>query len=142
VSNSICTLLTMALGLAPCCLEVAMGQTAAAGNSSRIELAKGWLIQSSVRVTEKGDVISSSTFQPREWYPSGVPSTVVAALVNNKVYPDPYFGMNLRSLPGTTYNIGQNFANLPMPADSPFAVSWWYRSEFKLPANQSGRMEH
>jgi exo-1,4-beta-D-glucosaminidase len=75
----------------------------------------------------------------REWDPSGVPSTVVAALVNNKVYPDPYFAMNLRSIPGTTYNIGQNFANLPMPADSTFAVSWWYRSEFKLPAAVKGK---
>ena len=58
----------MAVGLAPCCLEVAEGQTRPAGNSSRIELAKGWLIQSSAKVTEKGDVISSSSFQPREWY--------------------------------------------------------------------------
>ena len=118
---------------------MAKGQTAPGGNSSRIELAKGWSIQSSAKVTEKGDVISSSSFQPREWYPSSVPSTVVAALVNNKVYPDPYFAMNLRSIPGTTYNIGQNFANLPMPADSPFAVSWWYRGEFKLPAAVKGR---
>jgi exo-1,4-beta-D-glucosaminidase len=129
----------MALGLAPCCLEVAEGQTAPAANSSRIELAKGWSIQSSAKVTEKGDVVSSSSFQPREWYPSSVPSTVVAALVNNKVYPDPYYAMNLRSIPGTTYGIGQNFANLPMPADSPFAVPWWYRSEFKLPAAVKGK---
>jgi len=71
LSKSICTLLTMVLGLAPGCLEVAKGQTAPAGNSSRIELAKGWLIQSSAKVTEKGDVISSSNFQPREWYPTG-----------------------------------------------------------------------
>ena len=131
MSKSTCTLLTMALGLAPCCLEVANGQN--------IELAKGWSIQSSAKVTEKGDVISSSSFQPREWYQTSVPSTVVAALVNNKVYPDPYFAMNLRSIPGTTYNIGQNFANLPMPADSPFAVSWWYRTEFKLPAAVKGK---
>jgi hypothetical protein len=64
----------MALGLAPCCLDVAEGQTAPAGNS-RIELGMGWLIQSSAKVTEMGDVISSNSFQPREWYPSIVPST-------------------------------------------------------------------
>ena len=107
---------------------MAHGQTPPA-TTTRIDLAKGWLIQSSAKVSEKGAVVSTAGFQPREWYPSSVPSTVVAALVNNKVYPDPYFGMNLRSIPGTTYNIGQNFANQPTPADSPFAVAWWYRSE-------------
>jgi len=38
--------------------------------------------------------------------------------------------MNLRQIPGTSYNVGQNFANIAMPAGSPFAVSWWYRTEF------------
>src|SRR5579871_734396 len=112
----------------------------AAGQAGqRIDLANGWLIQSSAKVADKGDVISRSGFQPRAWYPSSVPTTVVAALVNNKVYPDPDFGMNLRSIPGTTYNIGMNFANLPMPADSPFAVSWWYRTEFPLAAALKGK---
>ena len=117
----------------------AWGQAQPAASESRIDLAKGWLIQSSAKVSEKGEVISSGKFQPKEWYPSSVPTTVVAALVNNKVYPDPYFGMNLRSIPGTTYGIGQNFSNMPMPADSPFALPWWYRSEFRLPAGLKGK---
>jgi len=111
----------------------------AAAQARRIDLSQGWLIQSSAKVAQKGGEISTSRFQPREWYRTSVPSTVVSALVNNKVYPDPYFGMNLRSIPGTTYGIGQNFSNLAMPADSPFAVSWWYRTEFKLPANSKGK---
>ena len=102
--------------------------------SARIDLGKGWSIQSSAQVTGKGEEISTSGFPARGWYPASVPTTVVSALVNNKVYPDPYFGMNLRSIPGTSYNIGQNFSNLPMPGDSPFAVPWWYRTEFRLPA--------
>ncbi|HEV3200006.1 MAG TPA: hypothetical protein VGZ73_19010 [Bryobacteraceae bacterium] len=73
------------------------------------------------------------------WYPSSIPSTVVAALVNNHVYPDPDFRMNLRSIPGTTYNIGQNFSNIAMPADSPFAVPWWFRTEFKLAPALKGK---
>ncbi|MGH9712382.1 MAG: glycosyl hydrolase 2 galactose-binding domain-containing protein [Candidatus Acidiferrales bacterium] len=64
-----------------------------------------------------------------------MPSTVVAALVADKTYPDPFFGMNLRSIPGTTYPIGRNFAELPMPKDSPFRCSWWYRTEFRVPEN-------
>jgi exo-1,4-beta-D-glucosaminidase len=109
-------------------------------SQARIDLQKGWSIQSSAKVSEKGDAISTSRFQAREWYPAGVPATVLTALINNKVYPgDPYFGMNLRLIPGTTYPIAQNFANLPMPQDSPFAVSWWYRTDFQLPANLKGK---
>ncbi len=120
--------------LTACSLQPAWGQ-----NGTRIDLANGWLIQSSAKVADKGDVISRSEFQPHAWYPSSVPTTVIAALVNNKVYPDPDFGMNLRSIPGTTYNIGMNFANIAMPADSPFAVSWWYRTEFKLAPALKGK---
>lgn len=105
----------------------------------RINLQKNWLIQSSAKVTEHGDVISTAKFQPRDWYPATIPSSVVAALVDNKVYPDPNFGMNLRSFPGMSYGIGQNFANSPMSQDSPFHVSWWYRTEFKLPPSVNGK---
>src|SRR5208282_3309314 len=66
-------------------------------------------------------------------------STVVASLVADKTYPDPAFGVNLRSIPGATYPIGANFSLLPMPKDSPFGCSWWYRTEFRLPENYDGR---
>ena len=68
-----------------------------------------------------------------------VPTTVVAALVEHKVYPDPFFGTNLRSFPGVTYPIGANFSNIPMQQDSPFIVPWWYRKEFVLPASFKGK---
>ena len=74
-------------------------------------------------------------FKTDGWHSTEVPSTVVAALVADKTYPDPYFAMNLRDIPGTTYPIGKNFSLLPMPKDSPFRCSWWYRTEFKLPEN-------
>jgi exo-1,4-beta-D-glucosaminidase len=64
---------------------------------------------------------------------------VVAALVERKVYPDPFFGMDLRSFPGVTYPIGANFSNIPMQQDSPFIVPWWYRKEFVLPASFKGK---
>lgn len=88
---------------------------------------------------QKGDAISQEGFQPSDWYRTSVPSTVLAALVNNNVYRDPYYGMNLRSIPGASYPIGKNFSNLPMPPDSPFNVPWWYRTSFQLPANFAGR---
>src|SRR5205814_963538 len=57
----------------------------------------------------------------------------------HKVYPDPDFGMNLRSVPGVTYPIGANFSNIPMQPDSPYIVPWWYRKEFLIPASYKGK---
>ncbi|MDX6558377.1 MAG: exo,4-beta-D-glucosaminidase, partial [Blastocatellia bacterium] len=97
-------------------------------------LREGWTIQSSAKVQDKGDAISQNRFRPKGWYPASVPSTVVGTLVDDKLYPDPLTGMNLRMIPGCNYPIGANFSLRPMPEDSPFRVSWWYRTEFQLPA--------
>src|SRR6266404_84234 len=105
----------------------------------RLYLKEGWRIQSSAQIKEKGEMLSASEFLPTKWYPATVPSTVVGTLVENKVYPDPFFGQNLRQIPGCSYPIGANFSNLPMPEDSPFRVSWWYRTQFRLPQNSRGQ---
>ena len=107
--------------------------------SFKFVLHTGWMLQSSCKVNARGDRISSPGFQPRGWHHVDVPSTVVAALVADKTFLDPYFGENLRSLPGATYPIGQNFSVLPMPRDSPFRCSWWYRTEFRSPRDYQGR---
>ena len=106
---------------------------------SVLPLKNGWFLQSSRKVDDPGSVISRPTFQPKGWYPVSVPTTVLAGLVKNKVYPDPYYGMNLRSIPGTTYPIGANFVNIPMAQDSPFMVPWWFRKEFVVPAENKGK---
>jgi exo-1,4-beta-D-glucosaminidase len=106
---------------------------------AKIFLREHWAIQSSAQVKEKGDVLSQTLFKPRNWYPARVPSTVVGTLVDDQVYPDPFVGMNLRLIPGCSYAIGANFSLRPMPEDSPFRVSWWYRTEFRVPAGYRGR---
>ena len=107
----------------------------------RISLHEGWALQSSCKAGAGGEVISNPNYHPEGWHSAIVPSTVLAALAADKTYPDPYFNMNLRSIPGTTYPIGENFANLPMPKDSPFACSWWYRTEFRLPVESKSRIQ-
>ena len=106
---------------------------------AKIVLGDNWLLQSSCKVKATGEQISSSSFRPVEWHKSRVPSTVLAALVADKTYPDPYFAMNLRSIPGATYPIATNFAHLPTPDDSPFKCSWWYRTAFLLPPDFRGK---
>jgi len=115
---------------------VAAGELQVCGAQTRIGLHEGWAIQSSEKVREKGETISSKAFIAPDWYSASMPSTVLAALVANKVYHDPYFGMNLRAIPGMGYPIGRNFANLPMPADSPFRKTWWYRKQFELSGHE------
>jgi exo-1,4-beta-D-glucosaminidase len=102
-------------------------------------LHEGWTLQSSAKVTGTGEEISSVLFQTDKWIPADVPSTVVAAQVKGGLLPDPFYGMNIRQYPGVSYPIGFNFSNIPMPPDSPYSVSWWYRKEFTLPNVLSGK---
>ncbi len=114
-------------------------QAPEAAGPPRMLLRQGWTIQSSTDVREGGDLISTPWFNPRGWYNATLPSTVLSALVRDRVYPDPYEGMNLRSIPGTFYPIGSNFSGIEMPPDSPFRHSWWYRTNFKLSADYKGK---
>jgi exo-1,4-beta-D-glucosaminidase len=107
--------------------------------SDRLMLASGWTLHSSTALHERGEAIAQPGLNTTDWYRIRVPRTVVAALVESGVYADPNFGMNVRDIPGTTYPIGQNFAMLPMPDDSPFRQPWWYRTEFTAPARLRGR---
>ena len=92
-------------------------------NDGRLTLHDGWTLQSSSKLgTSKGDAISSVGFATMGWYPISVPSTVLAGLVANQVYPDPYLGDNLSKIPSSL-------------ADG----SWWYRTEFTLPADFAGQ---
>lgn len=105
-------------------------------------LHDGWSLQSSCKVQASGDAIAAAGFSVDGWVKTSVPSTVLAAQTAAGAVPDPYYGANLRQLPGTSYPVGHNFSNLPMPADSPYTCGWWYRTEFPAPAAsaQDGRV--
>jgi exo-1,4-beta-D-glucosaminidase len=114
--------------------------------ANRLFLAEGWTLQSSskievsAKVGQEGEPISKPGFATKEWMEVSVPTTVVAAQVKHKVLSDPMFGVNLRQFPGMGYPIGGNFSNIPMPSDSPYATSWWYRKTFALPASDKGKV--
>ena len=102
-------------------------------------LRENWFIQSSAETHADGSAISRPGFATSNWYPATLPSTVLSALVKDQVYPDPYTGMNLRGIPGTTYPIFEDFSNILMPPGSPFRQSWWYRTEFNVPDDYRGK---
>ena len=85
-------------------------------------LSGGWMIQSSTKIKQRGDTISQEDFNIDGWYPASVPSTVLAVLVENGVYEDPYFGMNLKKIP-----------------EESFKTPWWYRTEFQLSKTETDK---
>ena len=52
-------------------------------------LRDNWALQSAADVRETGAAISTPAFRPAGWYRASVPTTVLAALVKLRVYPDP-----------------------------------------------------
>jgi exo-1,4-beta-D-glucosaminidase len=94
-------------------------QAAAAfdAGSLRLVLHDNWLLQASVHVPAGGEQLSQPGYPSVDWYPITVPSTVLAGLVKNGVYPDPYAYDNLAKIPS-----------------EPFTKPFWYRTEFDLPA--------
>jgi exo-1,4-beta-D-glucosaminidase len=117
------------------------GYTASSGaeQSQPLALREGWSLQSGCKMQAQGEAISKSGFETTGWRAVTVPSTVLAAQVADGEFKDPYYGDNLRKIPGTTYPVGENFSNLPMAADSPYRCSWWYRKQFVIPAADKGR---
>ncbi len=114
-------------------------EAAISAADEKLTLHEGWALQTSAKVTGKGEVISTPKFAPKGWHEATVPATVVATLVKDKTFPDPLFGMNLRQFPGVSYPIGENFSKVAMAPDSPYAVSWWYRKQFAVPASYTGK---
>ena len=102
-------------------------------------LGKNWALESACQIKATGEEISKVGFETPGWHKTRVPATVVGALVADETYPDPYFGMNLRALPGMNFATRHLFVAQPMPEDSPFRCGWWYRTEFTLPQSYRQR---
>lgn len=101
-------------------------------------------LQSSAVISETGSELSSPRYHAKAyWFPVKVPTTVLRGLVANKVYPDPYLGLNNMLIPDASdefnkqYNLEQysHLAGEPNPWKKPY----WYRTSFKVPAADKGR---
>jgi exo-1,4-beta-D-glucosaminidase len=106
---------------------------------ARTYLHKDWQLQSSCEIKAVGSEIATAGFDAASWHHADIPSTVVAVLVGDKTYPDPDYATNLQKFPGENNNRQTFFSNVDMPKDSPFRCSWWYRTEFTLPAGYEGK---
>src|SRR5690349_18864645 len=75
---------------------------------ARLDLEKGWQLQSSCKLSERsGEIISTTRFRPANWISTNVPSTVLAAQLAAGTFAhqfkDPFYAVNLRQIPGTDY---------------------------------------
>ena len=87
-----------------------------------IELAQGWKLVSDREVSAPGDEISASGFDDGDWHRvRRMPATVLQILQDYGVYPELYFGTNLRDA---------------VPDDL-YKQDWWYRTTFTAPAGHS-----
>jgi exo-1,4-beta-D-glucosaminidase len=101
-----------------------------AETASRADLKENWLLQSSCKVSEPGEVLSTPQFAPVHWYKATVPSTVLAAQVADGEFHDIYMPTTCASC--LAWRQVSRSGN-------PYACSWWYRTEFQLPQNLKGR---
>jgi len=85
-------------------------------------LSTGWEMADADQVIASGQSLFNPEFNTSEWYNAIVPGTVLTTLVDQGVYPDPYFGLN----------------NLHIP-DSLCRMEWWYRLQVKLPEKSTGK---
>jgi exo-1,4-beta-D-glucosaminidase len=106
---------------------------AAPASSASVPLRVGWKLQSGCVAKSSGDRISLADYRASGWIDATVPGTVLGSQVAAGVFRDPFFGMNLRKMPGMDYPVGKIFGYLPMSDKSPYHCSWWYRTEFTSP---------
>mgnify|MGYP003565100300 CR=1 FL=1 len=92
-------------------------------------------LQSSAVIEADGAWLSTENYQAKVyWMPVKVPSTVLSGLVANKVYPDPYIGMNNMLIPDASdefnkkYDL-EKFSHLPNHPN-PWKEPYWYRTVF------------
>ena len=82
----------------------------------------GWQMQDVAKVSAPASTVAGPAFATPGWYKATVPGTVLTTLVDNKVYPEPLYGENMRAIP-----------------ESLNKTSYWYRTTLTIPANYRGR---
>ncbi len=91
----------------------------------KIKLTEDWKIQSSEHISQTGQEISTDPNLSTNWLQTQVPTTVLGALVANKVYEDPYFGENLKAIP-----------------TQQFKTPWWFITNFTIHPEQADLFAH
>jgi hypothetical protein len=79
-------------------------------------ISGGWKLTDAKSAAAAGNAMHDPGFDASGWFDATVPGTVLTTLVEQGVYPDPYYGLNNLSIP-----------------DSLARTDWWYRTVFVAP---------
>ncbi len=85
-----------------------------------------WTMKKAGDLSAGAALISSADYKEQDWLPAIVPGTVLNSLVYNKVYPEPYYGINNKLnnniIPDIAV-VGREF------------YTYWFRTTFTIPNN-------
>ena len=90
-----------------------------------------WQMHKADETKDPAEKISQPGYQTGQWMPAIVPGTVLTSLVHNKVYPEPYYGMNNkldRNIIPDLAKTGREF------------YTYWFRTEFDVPENYKDKI--
>lgn len=90
-----------------------------------------WKMYKAGDVKESAEKISQPGYSTSQWLPAIVPGTVLNSLVHNKVYPEPYYGMNNKldkNIIPDLAKVGRDF------------YTYWFRTEFDVPQSYQGKV--
>lgn len=93
---------------------------------AEVRLHEGWQARRANEVMVDGTVISSPGFNLSGWMKTTVPGTVLTTLLNNGVFPDPFFGLNNELIPDIS-DTGAAF------------YTFWFHNTFALPEWKAGQ---
>lgn len=105
---------TLPLLIALCFAQVCSAQ-------DQYDLNTGWKCQNIGKLSAGGEKISNPSFSLKEWIPATVPGTVLTTLIDNRLAPDPFYGMNNEKIPDI-YTTGRDY------------YTYWFVKDFKEPA--------
>lgn len=107
------------------------------------QMLDNWRIQSSTQIEGDEKNVSLSDFSDSSWVEAKVPTTVLRALVNAGIYPDPHFDLNDLRIPDASDELSKrldlnkysHLKNIP----NPFKDPWWFRTTFTIPEEERGK---
>ena len=94
-------------------------------HAQQYELNKGWQCINIKKIKAKGEEISQPSYRLKGFMNATVPGTVLTTLLDNKMIPDPFYGMNNEKIPDI-YNTGSDY------------YTYWFVKDFKEKINKDG----
>jgi len=119
-------------------------QCALFAQNQTLDLDDDWQMQSTILVDDDAKIVSSRSFEPRNWYPTKPGWSVLNTLTKSGVYPDMRFGMNNYAIPDMSdaFNEAQNltqYSHLP-GNQNPWTSPWWFHRTFSLESVDAGQV--